>query len=77
MMAWLRALKQSAFCARCGFSGHPEALDFHHVNGADKDFSIGEAIVKTQSIKRLQKEIAKCEVLCANCHRREHFGNGD
>lgn len=56
-------------CTRCGFQGHQSAFDFHHADG-DKDFNIGD--VANKSWKVLKKELAKCELLCANCHRIEH-----
>ena len=68
---WLEDLKRGLKCSRCGFS-HPAALDFHHVSGS-KDFAVSNWYQFTQSITRIKKEIAKCEVLCANCHRIEHY----
>jgi len=69
--AWLDNYKRGLSCAECGFS-NPVALDFHHTDPAGKDFSLADALNVSLSIKRLQKEIQKCVVLCANCHRIEH-----
>ena len=55
-------------CAECGWKGHPAAFDFHHTGG--KDFAIGSAANK--SWKVIAKELKKCVLLCANCHRVEH-----
>ena len=63
--------KQGKKCSRCNFS-NPLALDFHHKNPKDKEFSISKAYIKGIGIEKLEKEIAKCEILCANCHRIEH-----
>jgi len=41
-------------------------MDFHHVDG-EKSMTLGE--VGGASLKRIHAEIAKCIVLCANCHR--------
>ncbi len=68
---WFISLKATLFCRRCGFD-NPAALDFHHKDPKDKEFTIGDAIAQTLSIPRIKREIAKCEVLCANCHRIEH-----
>ena len=58
-------------CARCGFDGHPAALEFHHKTGtADKEFTIGS--VSNRSWPRIEKELKKCELICSNCHRIEH-----
>ena len=45
-------------------------LDFHHRNPEDKAFSIGAICSSGISVDRLQNEIEKCQVVCANCHRR-------
>jgi len=62
--------KKTLKCNRCGFS-HPAALQFHHTDPSTKEASVS-AVAKSWSLKRLQEEIAKCEVLCANCHAIEH-----
>jgi len=45
-------------------------LDFDHVRGK-KLFDVTRAIRDTRSIESIDREIAKCEVRCANCHRRK------
>lgn len=70
---WLKELKMTLKCSRCGFD-NPAALDFHHKDPKVKDFTIGGAINQTLSIPRIKREIDKCEILCANCHRIEHCG---
>jgi hypothetical protein len=61
----LNRIKVEAGCARCGFNAHPAALDFNHIRG-EKKFNI------SQDPKRawadIEAEMAKCEVLCRNCH---------
>jgi len=66
---WLREYKQTLSCVRCGES-HPACLDFHHRDAAQKDFVIANNL--TLGRKRILAEISKCDVLCANCHRKEH-----
>jgi len=68
---WLAELKSTLKCVLCGFDKHPEALDFHHKNPADKKFEVGRGITR-KTLKQVQEEIAKCEVVCANCHRALH-----
>ncbi len=53
-------------CVDCGES-NLVVLVFDHVNG-DKRFTINHAVRKMVSVETLIKEIAKCEVRCANCH---------
>jgi hypothetical protein len=59
-------------CSRCGFEGRPIQFDCHHARGVKK-FSIARA---TQNVTTggavLLKELEKCDLLCANCHRLEH-----
>jgi 5-methylcytosine-specific restriction endonuclease McrA len=53
-------------CRDCGGIFHAEAMEFDHVLG-DKEFNISK--IRGRSMKRLKKEIAKCDLICANCHR--------
>ncbi|MGI8922473.1 MAG: hypothetical protein ACR2HJ_00290 [Fimbriimonadales bacterium] len=69
---WLVEYKKTLKCARCEES-HPATLTFHHKDESEKDFEIGNALVLGVSLKRLLAEIEKCEVLCANCHAKEHL----
>jgi hypothetical protein len=71
MRAWLAEIKHDKACQKCGFS-HPAALDYHHKSD-DKEFSIADAVAKGYSKARILKEAAKCVLICANCHRIEHF----
>ena len=44
-------------------------LEFDHVRG-DKLASIAQLVATEANLIRLRNEIAKCEIVCANCHRR-------
>src|SRR5690606_24270514 len=55
---------------------HAATLQFHHKNTNEKEFAVGEAICLGYSIKRIKTEIEKCEILCANCHFKEHYIGG-
>jgi hypothetical protein len=66
---WFYDIKSKLKCERCGFS-HPAALDFHHKDPTQKSFGISAN--KHIGEEKILKEIEKCEVLCANCHRIEH-----
>jgi len=54
-------------CADCGQKFHHCAMDFDHVRG-QKVESVSY-LKKYHSISKIKKEIAKCEVVCSNCHR--------
>lgn len=56
-------------CNCCGYDKSPWALEFHHLEPLEKDFSWGT--VRT-SWKKLKKELDICELLCSNCHREKH-----
>jgi len=60
-------------CQLCGYNKCPEALEFHHLDSLDKDFGISDKGY-TRSWKRIKKELDKCILLCANCHREVHAG---
>lgn len=55
-------------CADCHVQYEPQAMDFDHVRGT-KDFSLGEAAWRGYSLERIKAEVAKCDLVCANCHR--------
>ena len=68
---WYATLKSQLQCNRCGES-HPACLQFHHADPTVKETSIAEAVRRGFSIRRLEAELDKCEVLCANCHAKHH-----
>lgn len=68
---WYRNFKKTLSCCVCGES-ETECLDFHHIDGSEKDFVLSS--MNNQSISRMIKEMNKCACLCANCHRKHHAG---
>lgn len=67
--AWLLSLKIA--CLHCG-EDHPATLDWHHEDPNTKEVNIATVIRLGWSKKRIEVEISKCIVLCANCHRKLH-----
>jgi hypothetical protein len=62
-------------CIRCGYAGHIVALVFHHRDPRTKSFAISvDGVPRAWS--RLVEETAKCDLLCANCHREVHAAEG-
>lgn len=57
----------NSICLDCGISYPPHILDFDHLG--DKDFQIGGTGSKDRTLEDIVKEIAKCEIVCSNCHR--------
>jgi predicted transcriptional regulator len=56
-------------CIICGYNKSLKALEFHHRDPSKKDFPIS-GIRKSWDFTK--KELNKCDLLCANCHREEH-----
>jgi hypothetical protein len=68
---WFKEYKKTLNCDRCPETD-PVCLDFHHIDPSKKEIAISNAANSGWSIKRILKEISKCDILCANCHRKEH-----
>jgi hypothetical protein len=68
--AYIKDYLKANPCVDCG-EADPVILEFDHVR--DKDFNISDATRKGVSINKLRDEIAKCEVRCANCHRKKTY----
>jgi hypothetical protein len=70
---WFIELKATLSCARCG-ENHPATLEFHHDDPQTKDLSLYQAVWSHDWGKdRILAEVAKCTILCANCHRKQHW----
>ena len=64
-----KELKETLQCEVCG-DNIWWVLDFHHIDGSLKEKNLSELI---GSPKKMKKELSKCKVLCANCHRDLHY----
>lgn len=60
-------------CELCGYNKCIGALEFHHLDPTQKEYSIGYKGY-TRSIEKNKKEADKCVLVCANCHREIHTG---
>jgi len=56
-------------CVDCG-EGNPVVLEFDHIKGDKKD-AVSSLIQRRCSINTIKSEIDKCEIRCANCHRKK------
>lgn len=65
---YIRSVKEKSVCADCHKSYHYSQMDFDHVDGKKKH-NLARYANSAVSIKTIKDEIAKCEVVCANCHR--------
>lgn len=66
---WLDVHKRTG-CLRCP-ENDPVCIDFHHRDPKVKTLNVSMAIARW-SLARIQEEVAKCDLLCANCHRKLH-----
>lgn len=65
--AAINAIKLDRGCERCGLDGPAYVLDFHHLDRTEKRLNLNQA--RRYSLTVVLAEVAKCVVLCANCHR--------
>jgi hypothetical protein len=70
---WWRELKATKSCQVCGERA-PECLHFHHRDPSQKAIDLGTVASSGRwSRERILEEVAKCDVLCANCHAKHHW----
>jgi len=72
---WWRSHKQSLACLCCG-EDHPSVLEFHHRDPETKEFNVARKIRSAQTwedLQEIRQEMAKCDILCSNCHKKVHF----
>ena len=65
---YVRDIKKSNPCSDCNNYFHYSQMDFDHIND-NKTINIARISNSSLSLKRIQDEINKCELVCANCHR--------
>lgn len=66
--------KKTLMCRKCGESRW-YVLDFHHPK-RDKEETVGRLVSQQAAWERVLRELSRCRVLCANCHRELHYKNG-
>jgi hypothetical protein len=72
MRAFYNQLKENLECSLCG-ENHPATLHFHDLDPENKDFNLSAAVRNGYGVERIKREVAKCTVLCANCHAKLHY----
>jgi hypothetical protein len=75
---WVSFIKDAGYdkCSICGYNKCFAALDFHHTNSCTKEFEMSTFVINACNERNKQillKEISKCIILCANCHRELHY----
>ena len=61
-------------CQICNYDKCKSALDLHHINPEEKEFSFGRIMSNPRAWHKITEELKKCILLCANCHREIHAG---
>ncbi len=69
------AAKEGKPCMDCGVVYPVYVMDFDHVRG-EKLFEISRMTKRGFTPMRLAQEIAKCDLVCSNCHRIRTFTRG-
>lgn len=68
--AWIHSYKEDNPCVDCGQYYKYWIMQFDHT-GSDKFRSVSK--MKTYAINRIKEEIAKCDLVCANCHANRTY----
>jgi hypothetical protein len=70
--SWFEDLKRRRKCVVCG-ERHPATFEFHHRDPSTKVKAVSVLVNTGATQERIIEEIMKCDVLCANCHRKHHW----
>ena len=62
-------------CQKCGYCKCQGALQFHHRDPSQKEFSLSQINLNDTnfSLEKIYQEVDKCDLLCANCHAEQHY----
>jgi hypothetical protein len=71
-LLWYLQFIKGKCCEHCG-NNNPIVFEWHHVDPTQKERLVSE-MLNRWSLPSIKKEIAKCILLCANCHREVHAG---
>lgn len=80
VIKWRKRTKQKMIesmggcCKLCGYDRCQEAMDFHHIDPNEKEFSFSSVRASPKSLSSLINELKKCVLLCSRCHREVHAG---
>lgn len=67
---WFNEYRKTLSCKACGLHDH-RVLEFHHRDPSAKEKAVTTMMYNSR--EKIEAEIAKCDVLCANCHRILHY----
>jgi len=72
LQEWVNNKKLEIGCSICGYKEFAECLQYHHIDKGNKKNTISTLLSSFYTKERIQEEIDKCIVLCANCHAILH-----
>jgi transposase len=72
-IAFIREQKQGKRCVDCREDYPYWMLEFDHLPGHEKLFTIGGRRARDFTIQQLIDEIAKCDIVCSNCHKSRTY----
>ena len=68
----IKRIKETVGCCKCN-ERHIACLEFHHKEPEEKLFQVSAFRNHCSNITKLIREINKCLLICANCHKKEHY----
>lgn len=68
-------MRRGGACEICGYCKNIAALEFHHLNPEEKEFNVDMRKFSNMNLEKLEAELEKCILVCANCHRELHNEN--
>lgn len=72
LRAYIKQVK-SVPCTDCSVSYPSRVMEFDHVRGEAKIRCVASMVSQSVGLATLKTEIAKCDAVCANCHRLRHI----
>jgi hypothetical protein len=69
---WYKHFRYNSKCSICG-EAHPATLEFHHRDPKTKIDSVSNMVKQGRPLTEIFKEAQKCDILCANDHRKIHW----
>jgi len=60
-------------CVRCGYDRNLAALNWHHLDPGQKSFALDLRSLSNRRTTEIRTEVAKCILVCANCHAEIHW----
>jgi hypothetical protein len=59
----------------CGYEKNLAAFSFHHIDPSRKQFALDMRALSNRTMDAVMAEVAKCSLVCANCHAELHHPN--